>query len=275
MELEDHLGDIVRKAREARSLSLEDGARVSQLPVLQYEQLEQTGTLPPLLSLAGVAAALDLDLAKLQSLAAGWRPARPDLTQWRELRQVTTSQEGLTVHSYLVWDEVTRHAALFDTGWQAEPILALLSENQLQLKHLFITHTHDDHINAMGPLRQHCPGLLLHSNSTKVPPQHRNRPKDFIHLGNLRITNRATPGHTDDGASYIVGNWADDAPHAVFCGDTLFAGSIATGHQSHSLLRESIKTQLFSLPPPTLVCPGHGPLTTIGEEKEHNPFFAN
>jgi len=56
-------------------------------------------------------------------------------------------------------------------------------------------------------------------------------------------------------------------------GDAIFAGSIGRGHQSWELARHAVREQIFSLPPDTLLCPGHGPLTTVAEEKAHNPFF--
>jgi glyoxylase-like metal-dependent hydrolase (beta-lactamase superfamily II) len=74
--------------------------------------------------------------------------------------------------------------------------------------------------------------------------------------------------------SYIVGNWPEDAPHVALIGDTIFAGSLATGFVSTELLQQKVRDQIFSLPPETLLCPGHGPLTTVAEEKAHNPFFS-
>ncbi len=67
--------------------------------------------------------------------------------------------------------------------------------------------------------------------------------------------------------------WPEDAPHAAIVGDAIFAGSIGRGHQSWELARQKVREQIFSLPPDTLLCPGHGPLTTVAEEKAHNPFF--
>jgi glyoxylase-like metal-dependent hydrolase (beta-lactamase superfamily II) len=173
----------------------------------------------------------------------------------------------------LVWDEVTREAALLDTGWDARPIFDLLAENDLRLKHLFLTHTHEDHVAAMGTIREKVPQLHLHTNAKTAPPQHRNRPNDFIHLGSLRIMNRSTPGHAEDGVTYVIGNWPEDAPHVAIVGDTIFAGSLATGFQSTDLLKQSVREQIFSLPAETLLAAGHGPFTTVQEEKEHNPFF--
>ena len=126
---------------------------------------------------------------------------------------------------------------------------------------------------SMAALRERFPKLLLHTNSKSAPPQHRNRANDFLHLGNLRITNRETPGHAEDGVIYVVGNWPEDAPHVAMVGDTIFAGSMATGFDSADLLKQQVVEQIFSLPGETLLCPGHGPLTTVAEEKAHNPFF--
>ena len=98
-------------------------------------------------------------------------------------------------------------------------------------------------------------------------------PSGPIHLGNLRITNRDTPGHAEDGVIYVVGNWPEDAPHVAIIGDTIFAGSLATGFISTEMLRENVREKILSLPEETLLCPGHGPLTTVAEERAHNPFF--
>src|SRR6185436_5312131 len=117
-----------------------------------------------------------------------------DLAQWRELRRITTADGGLSVHCYLIWDEVTREAALFDTGLDPAPVFQLLDENAVQLKHVFITHSHYDHIQALEAIRGKYPRSFLHTSVKGTPPQHRNRANDFLHLGSLRITNRDTPG---------------------------------------------------------------------------------
>jgi glyoxylase-like metal-dependent hydrolase (beta-lactamase superfamily II) len=101
----------------------------------------------------------------------------------------------------------------------------------------------------------------------------RNRPNECVQLGSLRISHRETPGHAEDGVTYVVGNWPEDAPHVAIVGDALFAGSIGGAREHLDLARQRIRDQVFSLPPDTLVCPGHGPLSTVGEEQAHNPWF--
>ena len=271
--LEDHLGDILRKARKMSDVEAAAAAAAAGVSESEWGTLEETGSCAGSLNWTALAGLLGLSAQKLQGIAGGWRPREPDLTTWRELRLFPTTRGGNTVNCYLVWDEVSREGALFDTGWEPAPILRCVEENGLHLKHLFLTHLHEDHIAGMNELRGVFPKMHLHTNSKTVPPQHRNRANDFIHLGSLRISNRQTPGHAEEGAIYLIGTWPEDAPHVAIAGDTLFAGSIATGFQSWDRLKEGIRTQIFSLPADTLLCPGHGPLTTVTEEQAHNPFF--
>ena len=273
MNLEDHLGDIIRKARAMTGVSAAAAAAKGGLTETELAALEDSGATSKKIDFNALGSLIDLHPARLESVAKGWLPAKKDLTAWRELRQITTTEGGNAVHCYLVWDEVTLEAALFDTGWDAEPALKVVRENQLQLKHLFITHTHTDHVAGMQKIRDQFPKIFLHTDAKSAPPQHRNRRNDCIHLGSLRITNRETPGHAEDGVTYIVGNWPEDAPHAAIVGDAIFAGSMGGAPQHGPLAKQKVREQIFSLPAETLICPGHGPLTTVAEEKAHNPFF--
>jgi glyoxylase-like metal-dependent hydrolase (beta-lactamase superfamily II) len=273
MNLEDHLGDIIRKGRAMSNVSAEAAASAAGLTPAELAALEESGRAVKRPNFASLASLLGLSAPKLEGIANGWRPAEKDLSIWRELRVITTTAQNTTVNCYLIWDEVSREAALFDTGWDAQPILKLIDENQLLLRHLFITHTHDDHIAALSGIREKFSKVRLHSSSKSAPVDQRNRGNDFIHLGSLRITNRPTPGHAEESTTYVVGNWAEDAPHVAIVGDAIFAGSIGTGNQSWEIARQKVREQIFSLPGETLICPGHGPFTTVAEEKEHNPFF--
>jgi hydroxyacylglutathione hydrolase len=273
MNLEDHLGDIIQKARAMSGVAATAAARAAGLTEDELASLEESGQAPRKPNLAALAELVGLNAAKLEGIAKGWLPAEKDLGPWRELRCISGTSGGMAVNCYLVWDEVSREAALFDTGWEARPVNQLVAENQLQLRHLFVTHGHEDHVAALDELRRQFPKVRLHSGSRHAPVDQRNRPNDFIHLGSLRITHRDTPGHAEDGTTYIVGTWPEDAPHVAIVGDALFAGSIGRGNQSWELARQKVREQILTLPPDTLICPGHGPLTTVAEEKAHNPFF--
>jgi hydroxyacylglutathione hydrolase len=273
MNLEDHVGDIVRKARAMSNVEIGTAAGAAGMTESEFAGFEETGRASRPAKLEALAPLLGLHPDKLQAVAAGWTPAGKELGAWRELRCVNTESGGMAVNCYLIWDEVTREAALFDTGWDARPLFDLITGQQLLLRHLFITHGHADHIAALDAVRRQYPKVRLHRGSPQAAVDQRNRANDFIHLGSLRITNRDTPGHAEDGTTYVVGNWPDDAPHVAIVGDALFAGSIGRGNQSWELAKQKVRDQILSLPLDTLLCPGHGPLTTVGEERAHNPFF--
>lgn len=273
MNLEDNLGDVIRKARKAGNVSPETAAQAAGLSVDELSALESSGEPKGPVNYAALAQALKLSAPKLEGIAKGWMPTPKDTSRWRGFRMITTEGGGMTVNCYLVWDEITREAALFDTGWSTEPIFKILDEEKLQLKHLFITHTHEDHIAALEPVRARFPQVTMHTDAKAAPPQHKNRRDERVHLGSLRITNRETCGHADDHVIYIIEKFPDGVPHVAIIGDTIFSGSLATGFISWDQLKERVRSQIFSLPADTLLGAGHGPLTTVAEEKEHNPFF--
>ncbi len=273
MTLEDHVGDVIRKARTMQNVPAEAAAQAAGLSPEELAALESSGQCARKPDYRKLAALVGLHGAKLEALALGWLPAPVDTTLWREFRQITTTRAGNSVHCYLFWDEVTREAALFDTGFEAEAVLQLVQAESLDLRHLFITHSHHDHIEGLPALRERYPTLRIHTDTKGAPPQHRNRRNDCVHLGSLRVSNRETPGHAEDGVTYLIGNWPDDAALVAVVGDALFAGSMGGAKEHGELAKTKVREQIFSLPPATLVCPGHGPLTTVAEERANNPFF--
>jgi hydroxyacylglutathione hydrolase len=273
MNLEDHLGDIIRKARAMNNISTTAAANAAGISESELAALEATGQSAQKTSFATLAPLIGLNAVKLEGVAKGWLPSQKDLSIWREIRVFTTSGDGLSVNCYLVWDEVTRDAALFDTGLEAQPILDCIAAEQLQLKHIFITHSHWDHVEALPKIREAWPKARIHSSSKNAPVEQRNKTAEIVHLGGLRVTHRETPGHAEDGVTYIVGNWQEDAPIIAFVGDTIFAGSMGNGNGAWDLAKQKVREQILSLPAETLICAGHGPLTTVAEEKANNPFF--
>lgn len=284
MTLEDHAGDIVAKARGARGVSVGEAAALAGLEVPAYQRFEQTGQGSATLNLGRLAQRLGLAADRLAAIAAGWLPQPRELSRWRELRQITTT-DGMAVNCYLTWDPASREAALFDTGWEAQPVFELLGEHELELKHVFVTHAHHDHIAALGTVRRRFPKAEVHpgpfpeaaagSGYGEAAADGEDGTAVAGPIGSLRVSARPTPGHTEDGTSYLVEGWAGGAPPVVIVGDALFAGSMGrvAGPLFESAKR-AVREQILSLPPDTLICPGHGPVTTVGEELGHNPFFA-
>jgi transcriptional regulator with XRE-family HTH domain len=117
MNLEDHLGDIIRKARKAANISSEAAAKAAGISADELGALEDSGQPKKPLNYSALAQALHLSAPKLERIAKGWLPTAKDASAWREFRAIATTQGGNTVNCYFVWDEISREAALFDTGW--------------------------------------------------------------------------------------------------------------------------------------------------------------
>ena len=273
VQLEDHLGDIIRKACAMNGISKTVAAGVAGISESEFAMFGETGQCAKKINFAALGKLVGLNSAKLEALANGWLPAKKDLSRWRELRVFTTRNDDFTVNCFLAWDEVAREAALFDTGLDAQPVLDCLAAEKLQLKHIFITHSHWDHVEMLPQICEAFPKVKLHSSSKNAPASQRNQPDEIISIGGLRVTHRNTPGHAEDGVTYLIGNWPDAAPEVTIVGDTIFAGSMGNGNGQWELAKQKVREQILSLPTETLICSGHGPLTTVAEEKEHNPFF--
>ncbi len=273
MNLEDHLGDIIRKARLMSNVAPEAAAKAAGLSVDELNALEESGQVKQQPNFAALAPLIGLNAAKLAGIAKGWLPAAVDLSVCREIRQITTAGPSYAVHCYLVWDEVTREAALFDTGFDPAPVFQIVEAEGLNLAHLFITHSHHDHIEGLAAVREKFPKIRIHTDMKGALPQHKNRRNDCVHLGSLRITNRETVGHAEDGVTYMVGNWSEDAPYVAIVGDAIFAGSMGGAKDHGDIAKKQVRENILTLPDETFICPGHGPLTTVAQEKAHNPFF--
>jgi hydroxyacylglutathione hydrolase len=181
----------------------------------------------------------------------------------------------LSTNCYVVGCEETREAAVIDPGMEskaeAEPILDYIKQNSLHIKYVINTHGHPDHIagNTIIKKTTGAPILIHESNPENVQADRKLSDGDTLQLGTLKLKVLHTPGHTPDGISLLVDN-------AVFTGDALFAGSIGRTDFAGGSFQElinSIKTKLLPLPDNFKIYSGHGPPTTIGDEKRHNPFL--
>lgn len=272
MPLEDHIGDICRKARIQTNISMEAATAAAEVDENSLHAFETGGIEMSAVNVVKLSVLLGLDEVKAKRIAEGWEPESVDLDRWQELRMVTTV-EGFEVNSFLVWDTESKAAALFDTGWFADDIFILIDGHDLELQHLFITHMHGDHVAALGAVRKQHPQVRLHSNSDHAPKGQRVMPGESISVGSLNVDARLTPGHAPDGVTYVIDGWPCGAPKVAVVGDTIFAGSMGKDFNTPQLAQQKIRKEIFTLPVDTLICPGHGPLTTIAEEVENNPFF--
>lgn len=263
--LEDEAGDVIRKAQAGLGVgdaALAEGAGVSAETL--GEALAGRAGEAVYRALAGV---LGLHGPSLAALAAGeWHPAPVALDG---LAQVTTRFSGMSVNAYLLWDPATREGAAFDTGADAEPLFAAAAERGVAVGELFLTHSHRDHTAGLGAflargVRARCPEEEPVEGAEPFPAG------AVFRIGGLRVEARPTPGHTRGGTSYAVSGLARGV---AVVGDALFAGSMGGARDAYREALAAGRAAIFSLPDETLIAPGHGPMTTLAEEKAHNPFF--
>lgn len=188
-------------------------------------------------------------------------------------RQLFDAETG--TYTYLIADPAAREAALIDPVLeQIERDLGLCRELGLTLAYVLETHVHADHVTAAGVIRERTGAETVAGARGAPCASVLVRHGDEIRLGQVVIRVLETPGHTDDSVSYHV-------PGMVFTGDALLVrGTGRTDFQNGDpgALHDSITRVLFALPDDTLVYPGHDykgrTVTTIGEEKTHNPRLA-
>ncbi|RKH50154.1 MBL fold metallo-hydrolase [Corallococcus interemptor] len=188
-------------------------------------------------------------------------------------RQLFDSESS--TYTYLLGDETTRQAVLIDPVLeQVDRDLRLVGELGLTLTHVFDTHVHADHVTASGVLRERTQATVVGGVGGAACADVQVRHGDEVRVGGLVFQVLATPGHTDDSVSYLLGD-------RVFTGDALLVrGNGRTDFQNGnaSQLYDSLTRVLFRLPDETRVYPAHDyhghMVTSIGEEKRHNPRVA-
>lgn len=267
--LEDSFADIVGKAQ--RGLKLSDDALAAAAGVAAAAlAAAKNGTFDPA-TLSSLAPVLGLNAEALVALGAGaYKPADVAV---RGLECFNTPFEDMTVNSYLVRDEATKEAAAFDTGADASPMLEFLRKHGLTLKYLFLTHTHGDHILELDRLVEKTGAhVFVGSLEPALAGAEAFEAGKPFQLGSLSIKTRLTWGHAQGGITYVIEGL--EKPLAVV-GDAVFAGSMGGGMVSYSDALRTNREEILTLPDATILAPGHGPLTTVGEQKKSNPFLAS
>jgi glyoxylase-like metal-dependent hydrolase (beta-lactamase superfamily II) len=221
--------------------------------------------------LLAIARPLGLERNALLALARReWYPEQPIFK--RGFAMFNTPFEDMTVNSYLVWDMKTKHAAAFDTGANCQGMLDTISSEGLLLRSIFLTHTHPDHIADIHRLAETGAEIW----ASELEPLGRLGAKTFqenahFHLGELSIKTLFTWGHSPGMTTFFISglSW----PLAIV-GDSIFAGSMGGSPTHFTMQLRNNQQKILTLPADTVLACGHGPLTTLKQEKQHNPFFA-
>lgn len=267
ISLEDNFTDILGKAQ--RGLALGD-AELARRAGITAEELKgaKSGKVDEAV-IRRLAGAMGLGGEALVVSARGaWRPR--EVGPVEGLAMVTTRFAEMTVNAYVVWDGKGGEAVAFDTGADGEAMLKVMREKGVRLGMVLVTHTHTDHVMEVGRLREATGARVWVSQRESLGDAEKFADGKVWEVGGLRIEARRTSGHARGGTTFVVGGLRRGM---AVVGDALFAGSMGGGMVSYEEALRTNRESIFTLPDETVVCPGHGPLTTVGEEKLHNPFF--
>ena len=186
------------------------------------------------------------------------------------MRVETSLNDQFLSNTYLVSDEAAG-GFFVDAGGPVDPLIEAAERDGVRPTHVLLTHHHWDHVEQLGKLKARWPGLevLMSPDEPSVDGTTGELVPGELQVGTLSVKALPTPGHTKGMISLYVGG-------EVFTGDTLFKNSVggvrAPGHTTYADLRHSIMDVLLSLPPETVIRPGHTEPTTVADEWEHNAF---
>ena len=226
-----------------------------------------------------IAEILNLDFQSLKAHAEGY--SQPPEIFLECLLQYQSSfsycpDQILSVNHYLLIDTITKTALLFDTGTCANDTLKYLKSKSLSISAIFISHQHRDHTWALNDFTEAYPDADIYASKVSNDFRHTFRlikPKNQKKIGSFVIEAYKTTGHTEDGMSFKVTGLSNDI---MFVGDALFAHSQG-GTNSKEAYKNALKLNrlnILSQSDHTILAPGHGPLTTVGHEKQNNPYYA-
>ncbi|HTZ21293.1 MAG TPA: MBL fold metallo-hydrolase [Opitutaceae bacterium] len=269
--LEDNFTDVIGKAQRGFGITDQQLAARAGVSPADLTAVQGGKALDDVIR--RVARHLRLGPDALVALAhQAWYP-EPALFP-RGFAMFNTPYGDMTVNSYLVWDARSRVAAAFDTGASCTAMLDVIHAEDLTLRYVFLTHTHEDHVADLPRLAAETRAEVWSSEREPAgwPGAKVFKENAHFHLGEeIAIKTILTSGHSPGLTTYFVTglSW----PLAIV-GDALFASSMG-GSATH--FQEQYRNnfdKILPLPKDTVLAPGHGPLTTLVQEKKHNPFFA-
>lgn len=271
--LEDELSDVLKKAQRGTGLDATALARITGLESSRIASWQRGETTPSDEQARALAAALKLDPSKFADAAAvRWHPPQIEVADVRHHPQNPHPSNG-----YVFFLDGGKRAALVDPAGIPQNLLKILHGGNYGLQYILITHKHPDHCDATAEVATAFPQaqIVMHQADVYAIGTLAARAlaitdgEELPFGDDVRIRMLHTPGHTDGSSSFVFKS-------TLFTGDTLFAGSVGGAYGDRSTYEDilhSVRTKFFSLPDETVIMPGHGPPSTIREEKQHNPFF--
>jgi hydroxyacylglutathione hydrolase len=268
--LEDNFNDVINKAQ--RGLQISDAELAKRAEVSDADLAAIKAGKPLDAVTRRVARHLRLSPGALEALShKAWYPQQANFPVG--FAAFNTAYGDMTVNSYLVWDARSKTAAAFDTGANCQGMLDVLHADGLTLRYIFVTHCHEDHVADLPKFAAETKAEVWVSELEPLPIAGAKTFKEnaHFHIGPLSIKTLLTSGHSPGLTTfYITGlSW----PLAIV-GDAVFASSVGGSETHFGEQLKNNREKIFALPNDTVLACGHGPLTTLRQEKTHNPFFA-
>lgn len=268
--IEDTFADIIAKAQRGLGISDAELCKKAEVTPEELAAVKAGNVIDPVIQ--KVAKKLKLGPKALEELAhKRWYPEAPIFPHGFAV--FNTPFEDMTVNSYMVWDSRSRTAAAFDTGSDCSGMLGILRAEKLRLQMIFLTHTHDDHVADLPKLAKETGAEVWASERepSDYPGARTFKENVHFHIGTLAIKTLSTWGHSPGQTTFYVTGLS--YPLAVV-GDSLFAGSMGGSALHYGDQYRNDEKKILTLPRNTVLACGHGPLTSVSQEKRHNPFFA-
>ncbi|MDR1789682.1 MAG: MBL fold metallo-hydrolase [Opitutaceae bacterium] len=272
--LEDSLADIITKA--LRGLNIDAGTLARRAGISDATFAAALDGSAPDDAIRRIARHLQLHPGRL--LAFARKPPLPETPPLPRGLVVfnTPFGNGLSVNNCLLMDPRSRQAAVFDTGAACCALLDVIADEKADVRRIFITHAHPDHIARLRELSDKLPSAEIWMHELEpfdgAAPNIRRFPSNAcFHTGRVVIKPLHIGGHSPGMTAYRADGLS--APLAI-TGDSIFSGS-AAGCDAPAFRAQlkNIREKILSLPRQTLLVCGHGPLTTVAHERLHNPFF--
>lgn len=267
--LEDEFGDVIRKARTGQGKTAAAVARRTAIAEQRLSYFESYRETPRRQESDALAGELDLDADSLWEVALEqYVPEARELPAGLQMESFTFT--GMDSHGYLI-QGASGGSILIDPGGAPDRIVAAIKRRSWSLDGILLTHGHGDHVAGLDGVRaEFTVPVYAHRQEWSGDDMVDISATEHFEVGGFSIEILACPGHTAHGVTFVF-----DGVAAV--GDTMFAGSLGgplEGERFYPSLLESAK-RILSLPDQTILLPGHGPATTVAEEKNNNPFMAH